>query len=171
MGGASEELHHLLPRDLSTGEILAVDHVRAQGHPEIRATHWSTFEITRDTYLTHRGTCIIGVSADKAVADLRSEVKQYLRKGYPVLLILRAGPHTDYVLAWGHPHLTLQDRRSLVVRKSMYVDDRTLCVCATKAARDLRRDLVKVLRNPNTVLHCWILVLRTVPTVLTRGTL
>jgi hypothetical protein len=36
----------------------------------------------------------------------------------------------------------------MVVRKSSYVDDRTLAISADKAAADLSRELVEKLRNP-----------------------
>ena len=42
-----------------------------RGHPNIRAEHNRTIEFTKDSYLTERGDCIVGVSADFDPAELR----------------------------------------------------------------------------------------------------
>ena len=38
--------------------------VIARGHPNIRATHKTTLEVTKEKELSPRGDCIIGICAD-----------------------------------------------------------------------------------------------------------
>ena len=42
----------------------------AWGHVNVRATHRSTFEVTREPSLTPRGDCIVGVSSEVGAAGL-----------------------------------------------------------------------------------------------------
>ncbi|HID73268.1 TPA: DUF371 domain-containing protein [Candidatus Micrarchaeota archaeon] len=51
-------------------KVVAHDVVTARGHPNIRAEHETTFEVTTEPSLTPRGDCIVGVQADKAASDL-----------------------------------------------------------------------------------------------------
>ena len=43
----------------------------AYGHKNVRGTHKTTFEITKDKDLTERGTCIIGVNASYDLDELK----------------------------------------------------------------------------------------------------
>ncbi len=139
---------------------VAVETIRAQGHPLITATHRTTLEVTKEPYLTPRGNCIVGVNANKSVRDLDPRVKKYIRDGRKLLLILRVGKIVDVVEAWGSKELTLSNPKSIVVRKSTHIDDRTLCIRANKAACDISRELINVLSNkPNTILEMYLIVL------------
>lgn len=127
--------------------------IEARGHENIRATHKSTFEITRDPTLTPRGDCIIAVSANKACADLNPQFKSALKSpGARVRIAIRCGEIHTVVLARGSPELILSDPRSIVVRRSSYIDARTLAVKANKAAADLPRALIIRLRRCEKVL-------------------
>ncbi len=122
--------------------------IRAYGHPMIRATHRTTFEITKDPYLTPRGDCIIGVNADKSADDLDPRVKDAIRRDDAIIIIvLRVGQVQDMVLAQGSKKLQLSDQRRIVVRKSAYVEPATLAIRANKAARDINRVLVDMLKE------------------------
>ncbi len=129
--------------------IVATDELEAYGHPNIRATHRSTLEITKDKSLTPRGDCILGVSATKSASELSEELKDSLRRGHLLVVILLV-PGTelfDYFTAKGSPSLLFTDSRSLVIRKSDYIDGRTIAIHSSKAAKDIRRDLVEELKN------------------------
>jgi len=39
----------------------------------------------------------------------------------------------------------------MVIRKSDYIDARTLAINSNKAAKDIKRELVELLRNPETL--------------------
>jgi hypothetical protein len=125
------------------------DEVFANGHQNIAATHLTTLEITKEIHLSRRGDCIIAVAADKSLADLSEEFKESLRKSSAKLtLIIEANGITAQINAYGSSKLTLTHPSDMVVRKSSYIDDRTLAINADKAAAGLPRKLVEKLRNP-----------------------
>lgn len=128
----------------------AVEVITAHGHENILAANESTFEITKDSYLTKRGDCIIAVSANKSGADLSDVFKKILKKqGARLSIVVQAGSEKEVVEAWGDPKLTLGNSDDLVVRRSSYVCDRTLAIKADKAANDFSRCLVEKLKNPH----------------------
>ncbi len=129
------------------GEVL-VDVVLARGHELIKALHRTTFEVTKDSYLTPRGDCIIGISASKALSDLDPLVRSEIAKDDSVIIIdLVAGRASDRVVCRGSRALRLSSDRKIIVRKSRFIDDATLCIEANKSARDLNRELVNELRK------------------------
>lgn len=118
------------------------------GHENIQATHKSTLEITKEPQLSKKGDCIIGVSADKGIADLSLEFKESLRKkNAKMTMLIEAGETAEIVNAFGSPRLILAHPTDMVVRKSSHVCSRTLAIQADKAACDLSRKLVEKLRN------------------------
>jgi uncharacterized protein len=120
------------------------------GHENIRATHKTTLEFTKEKHLTKKGDCIIAVAADKGLADLSREFKENLRKPNAKLTILiEAGGITEQVQACGSQQLVLSHPTDVIIRKSNYQCTRTLAIHADKAADDLSRELVKKLENPN----------------------
>lgn len=121
----------------------------AQGHSNVRATHKTTLEFTRETRLSKTGDCIIAVAADKAVSDLTREFKASLRNDNARLsIVIKAGEVSEQINARGSSQLSLTHPTEMVVRKSDYVSSRTLAIHADKAAKDLSRDLVERLRDP-----------------------
>jgi len=124
--------------------------IYAHGHENIQSSNKTTFEITKETHLTRSGDCIIAVGADKGAADLSQEFREVVRNEFARMIIkIEAGHEVDTVNAWGNPQLSLTHATDLVVRKSEYTCDRTLAICADKAAKDLSRKLVEKLQNPN----------------------
>ena len=124
--------------------------ITAYGHELIRATHETTFEITKEKSLTPRGDCIIAVRANKSVADLSQEFKDLMKKrGAEITIIIESDGGKEIIKAHGDPRLTFTHPKDIVIRKSMYVCSRTLAVKADKAAKDLSRKLIRELRNPN----------------------
>jgi len=122
--------------------------VRAHGHENVTGTHASTWELTSDDWLTPAGDCILGVAADRTPADFdRTFVDACRDGGATVVATLRADGHEAVVTGRGDPDLTFADDRSLVVRTSDYVDDRTVMVGADAAAADLDRELVTALAD------------------------
>jgi len=121
----------------------------AYGHENIKATHRSTLEITKDARLSEKGDCVIAVSADKSMADLSPEFKENLRRENTRLVILiETEEEAEAVNAFGSQRLTLTHPRDIVVRKSDYICSRTLAIQADKAACGLSRKLAEKLRNP-----------------------
>jgi len=134
---------------------------RAYGHPNIRATHKSTFEITRDRYVTPRGDCIIAVRSEHSASSLPSYIKEAIKNDdVKIVIILESGGVTEAVNAFGSKDLTLKSIDSLVVRKSKYIDERTIAINADKAAKDINRKLISMLKNESTILNITIKVYR-----------
>ncbi|MFQ5711311.1 MAG: DUF371 domain-containing protein [Candidatus Geothermarchaeales archaeon] len=130
------------------GRAVIVEEFEAYGHPKVRATHRGTIEITRESLLTSRGDCIVGLNAEKACGDLSERLKRALRRsGSRVQIVLNCEGEEDRVSARGDESLTLGSTLSMVIRKSDYVCHRTLAVGADKAARDLSRALIEKLRE------------------------
>lgn len=122
--------------------------IHCHGHENVKATHRSTLEFTKENFLTPRGDCIICIGADKAINDLSDEFKNALRKGKKLLIRIKVGDLVDEVVAWGSPELILDHDISMVIRKSDYIDARTLAIRANKAARDVDRRIIELLKNP-----------------------
>ncbi len=125
--------------------------VRARGHPNVRAEHPTTLEVTKEEELTPRGDCIIAVGADKGARDLSENFKRLVRTPGAVVLMAIEVPSAglrEVVRGFGHPALTLEHPTDIVVRRSDFVCGRTVAIRADKAARDLSRELVRALRDP-----------------------
>ena len=122
--------------------------VHATGHENVTGEHASTWELTSDDWLTPAGDCILAVEADRTPADFDPAFCEACRDADAELTAtLEAGDHEVTVTGRGDPELTFEDDRSLVVRTSDYVDDRTVMVAADAAAADLDRSLVAALAD------------------------
>ena len=131
----------------------------AQGHPNIQATHSSTFEITMEAHLSPKGDCIIGVNGSHGAQQLNAHLGDILRCPDSLILTqLKVGTLTEEIQGFGSPDLTLKSPTSLVWRTSNFVDDRTIAIHCNKAAKDLNRKLIALLQNPETTLHVALLV-------------
>jgi len=120
--------------------------VRAKGHRLISATHKSTFEITKENYLTERGNCIIGISANYSASEFPDWLKEYLREGKRIIIEIRVDDLSDFVEAYGSKDLPFKDNKSFVIRKSTYIDDRTVAIRSNKAAIDINRRIIELLK-------------------------
>ncbi len=126
-----------------------IEIVEFKGHENVRATHETTFEITREDYLTPRGDCIIGVSANKALADFSNEFKECVRNNNTKLIIMIISERGNYdvIEAFGNNKLTYEDRTRIIIRRSNYVSPNTAAIKANKAAKDLNRKLINDFRR------------------------
>jgi len=129
------------------------DTIRAKGHHNIKATHKTTLQITKDEQISKRADCIIAVSADKSFSDLASEVKTALRaNAAKVRLTIWAGDASEVITGFGSADLTHSDANDMVVRKSTFTSGRTLMIGADKAAADLDRKFVEKLKKPENII-------------------
>jgi hypothetical protein len=128
--------------------------VSARGHPNIRASHLTTFEITKEKNLTKKGDCIIGVNANKSVAEISDKIKEKLRKNViaKVELLLPQYGLKDVVVGYGNAAMPFNHPTDIVIRKSSFVCGKTLLIKADKAAKDIDREIVELLRDPSTEL-------------------
>lgn len=122
--------------------------VDAYGHENIRATHKTTFEITKESTLTKRGDCVIAVGATKGSKDLSSEFKEAMkRQDAQITITVEASEIREVVKARGSLQLLFTHPTDMVVRKSNYICGRTIAIKANKAARDISRKLIEKIQN------------------------
>jgi hypothetical protein len=122
----------------------------ASGHPNILAIHPTTLMFTKDLHISQAGDCIVAVATDKAVADLSVQFRKELRKPNAKLTVtIEADGIKEQVTASGCPKLCLCNNVDIVIRKSDYVCNCTLAICADKSSKDLSRELIEKLQNPN----------------------
>jgi hypothetical protein len=129
--------------------MIFIETFEARGHKNIRATNTKTLEITKETWLTERGDCIVATGATKGLIDLSEEFKQAAKnKNAKMWIEIKADNHVDVIEGRGSPLLTYRSPISMVVRKSDFVCDRTLMIHSNKAACDLSRNLVDQIQRP-----------------------
>ncbi|MBF0425126.1 MAG: 16S rRNA (cytidine(1402)-2'-O)-methyltransferase [Magnetococcales bacterium] len=113
--------------------------IRCRGHVNIQASHTKTLELTSDTDVTQRGSCIVGVAADydtDALAALRG----------PVRITLACGDQSETLFATLSP--TFKPGDPLIIRRHPVPQGNTLAHAANKSARDLSREFVAALQRP-----------------------
>jgi hypothetical protein len=125
------------------------EEIVAYGHPNITATHTTTLEITKASDMGKDADCIIGIRANKGCKDLSKDFKDALKLGKKIEITLEADGIYDKIEAFGSPALKLSNSEDIVVRKSDFIDGRTLAILADKSANELRQDFVEKVRNPN----------------------
>lgn len=127
------------------------EEITFQGHKNVLSLHSRTIEITRDPNLTKKGDCILGVSANKACNDLNSSIKDRLRTtGTIVKISIIVEPFEFELSGRGSNTLEISHGHDIVLRKSNYVDSRTLAVSCDKSAFDIPRNLVTLLTSAET---------------------
>ena len=138
--------------------MVVADVLYAKGHPNVKATHKTTLEITKEEYVTPRGDCIIAIKATKAVKDLDPVLKSIIRRNDAIIIaVLETDNLKDVVLAMGSQELLLSSDNKIIIRKSTYIEPATLGIRSNKAARDIDRRLIERLKNPDTVLKIKII--------------
>ena len=130
--------------------LIARDVVIFYGHELVKGTHKSTFEITKENFLSHKGDCILGIHSSKACSDLNPILREALKNDNAcVNLSFYVKEQTFNVVAHGSANLTLSDDKSMVVRTSNFKCPRTLAINASASASDFPRSLVKELKTNN----------------------
>ncbi|HYY85666.1 MAG TPA: DUF371 domain-containing protein [Nitrososphaeraceae archaeon] len=127
------------------------EEITFQGHKNVLSLHSRTIEITKHANLTKKGDCILGVSANKACNDLNSSIKNRLKTtGTLVKISIVVEPFEFQLSGYGSNTLEISHGHDIVLRKSKYVDSRTLAVSCDKSAFDIPRNLVTLLTNAET---------------------
>ncbi len=126
--------------------------ISCRGHKNIRGTHRTTWEITRDNFLSPRGDCIIGISASHGLLDFPEGLKSHLKSGGEIGIILETGGMTFHGTASGHPDLELSHSTECVFRKSEFISERTAAINCSFAANDLPREMIELLQDEMSVL-------------------
>jgi hypothetical protein len=126
-----------------------LDTILAYGHPLVKCSHNTTIEITKEDYLTEKGSCILGIKASKACKDLSAELKEKIRKGNAIRVLIEVDDIIESFIGYGDEKLNLKNENEMVFRKSSYICDRTVLIKCTKSSMDLNRELIKKLNDPN----------------------
>ncbi len=125
--------------------------IQFSGNENIRSSHQKTIEITKESHLTPKGDCIVGVNATSSCADLPPELKEKLKDSdSKITFSIKVGDHEFVVEGKGHPDLILTHSEDIVIRKSNFICPRTLAVKSDKASDLLPREMVSLLQNPKT---------------------
>lgn len=115
-------------------------HFTISGSSNLLATHRTTLEFTKENYLTKKGDCILGINATFSL----DEIRQKLKKG-KIKITIETKNHKDELTAEYNP--AFHHPEQMVIRTSNYIDNRTFAINATKAAKDIKRELVEELQH------------------------
>jgi hypothetical protein len=115
----------------------------AKGHPNIRGSHRTTLEFTKDSEVSIHGDCILGVCADFDIKKLHIFVREHYNKRIKILI--SSGSFRDELTAELNPNFS--DTHEIVIRKSEFISPRTFAIKASKACVDLNRDLINNLKD------------------------
>jgi uncharacterized protein len=139
--------------------MLLEDSFTARGHPNIRATHEKTVEVTKENHLTTRGDCIAAVKAEKGLVDLGIEMRNAARRPDSVIsLTIRVGQKVFTTTGRGDSELTWEHPTDMVARVSGYTCPRTLMVHADKAIIHMARSLVQQLKDSKAIVEVTVSV-------------
>lgn len=131
----------------------------ARGDPLITGTHRTTIEITKDAVKSLRGDCVVAARSELALQDLPEDFKRAARAiGAKIGLIIEVDGLCEEVWGRGHPSLPFRSDKEMVVRKSGYICERTLMIYANKAAADLNRGIIQMLKKEDTKVKLSLIV-------------
>ena len=129
---------------------MLTEEIQFCGHKNIRSLHTRTIEITKDPNLTLNGDCIIGVSATKSCYDLTSAMKNKIRRNRSIVEIdLIVEPFSIKIHGIGNDNLLLTHLHDIVLRKSNFICDRTLCLSCNVSAIQIPRKMIDLLKDPS----------------------
>ena len=123
---------------------------KAFGHKNVLATHRNTIEITKHKDLSLKGDCIIAVDSDFELKKIKEEIKD----NKTIETTIKANNIQDSFTAEINPNFN--DKEEIVFRRSEFSSKRTLGIRCIKACIDLKEQLIKELKNPETVLEIQI---------------
>ena len=125
--------------------------IQFYGHENIRSNHKRTIEITKDSHLTPRGDCIVGIKANSSCVDLPPLFKEMLRNPKTTIKIsVIVGKHQFIINGRGHHDLLLTHTEDIVIRKSDFLCPRTLAINCDKGSDQIPRDMIHLLQDPMT---------------------
>lgn len=125
-----------------------IEIIKAYGHENIRGTHETTVEITKDRKITSRADCIVGVGADRALADFSDAFREKAKNSNAIVKVtLTVGRFKETIIGRGHPDLTFTHSTDIVIRKSNFISSRTLMINADKSSEELNRGMIELLKD------------------------
>lgn len=116
---------------------------QAKGHNLIKGTHKTTLEFTKEKELTESGDCIIGVSSNFNLKQL----KEFIKNNEKARIILKTNNLEEQLTC--KVNKNFNDNKELVIRKSDFLSERTFGIRASKGSNELSRHFIKQLKNHN----------------------
>ena len=110
--------------------------------------HRNTIEITKDSDISLRADCIIGVEADKACSDLDSKLVEHIRSRGNLRFVITVKNLKFVFSGSGSSELQLTHPSEIVFRKSDFISARTIALHCDAAAVDLPREMIRLLQIP-----------------------
>jgi len=118
----------------------------AYGHPNILATHKTTLEFTKDSKLSLKGDCIVGVNSNFDLNKIKKFIKNCENNKIKIIIkTINNKKIQDIIFAEINPDFN--DNKELVIRKTNFVSERTFAINSNKAAFDLNRNLIGFLKK------------------------
>ncbi len=128
---------------------------KAYGHENVIGEHKTTVEITTEDYLTKQGTCIVGMQANQKLSDLAPKIRELVTlETTKIVLVMEVEGTIEQVTGTGGQNLTYSDSVSMVARTSSYQCERTLMINTDKAASNLSREFVRLLKKNGVEMNC-----------------
>jgi hypothetical protein len=128
---------------------MILEEIFAFGHKNISCSHSSTIELTKDSYVTNKGNCILGLKATIACSDLKENTKKKIRNGEKITIVIKVDNKIERFHGYGNKNLKLLNENEMVFRKSDFICDRTVLIKCSKASNDLNREIINKIRNNN----------------------
>ncbi|MDK2850110.1 MAG: uncharacterized protein PWR32_777 [Candidatus Woesearchaeota archaeon] len=125
------------------------------GHKNILGLHFNTFEFTKDSFVTKKGDCIIGVNSEFDFSNLTQFLdnqKKVKVKGL-IVVYLNGQRFEDTFEGLLNKNFDINSRE-LVFRKSDFDSKRTLVVRCNKSAKQLNRRMIDALKSPEAQGEC-----------------
>ncbi len=113
------------------------------GHQNILSTHKNTIEFTKESEVTKKGDCILGVKSDFNPTDL----KEVCKKNNKIKIKIFVQDLVEEIICFTNKDF--DDAHEIVIRKSEFNTKRTFGIKADKVALDINRKIVDKLKNPN----------------------
>lgn len=115
----------------------------AYGHRNIRASHRTTLEFTKDAHVTIEGDCILGINSDFDPEKLRNFAKD--NKDRKAKMMISIDNFQDEVNFELNPEFN--DEKEAVIRKTSFISERTFGIRADKAACDIKKEIRDMLKK------------------------
>lgn len=116
------------------------------GNKNITSKHKNTLEFTKDSKVSLKGDCIVGVKADFSLKKLKKYIKS-VKNNKKIIIVIETMNNNigERINAQINP--SFNSDKEMVIRKSDFISDRTFAIKADKAAVDLNRELIDTLTN------------------------
>jgi len=127
------------------------DEIIYYGHPNVLGLHPRAIEITKDSYLTKRGDCIIGINSNKACSDIDPKLKKLIQDDEIKIKFEFIVEGSSFeVFGRGNRNLTLENKNDIVIRTTNFVCPRTLSVRCDRGSNNVPREIISSLQKKNT---------------------